>query len=149
MIAQDLKTEAGQRDHYSAVKARLNAKRAADGAAERLAAIKIEREAEEERKRQIAEAVKTAFGTPRKALEARWKQIIAEVADKHQVNPMEILSQRREKYIILARHEAVWRIRNETPLSFPQIGVRMNRDHSTLIHSVKMHEKRIAAGEAK
>jgi chromosomal replication initiation ATPase DnaA len=37
----------------------------------------------------------------------------------------------------------MYRLRTETGLSFPQIGLRLGgRDHSTVIHGVKTHCKR-------
>lgn len=76
-------------------------------------------------------------GKPRKNA----RQIIIEVAREFDVTVHDILSIRRNSSIVHARHEAVWRIKNETMLSFPQMGKIMKRDHSSLVHAYhKMKE---------
>lgn len=71
------------------------------------------------------------------------RDIIAEVAEEYQVTIKDILSIRRNNDIVEARHECVWRIKNETMLSFPQMGKIMNRDHSSLVHAYhKMRDRK-------
>lgn len=73
-----------------------------------------------------------------------WKRIALEVCVKHQIGFNEIISHRRDKYVVAARQEAMWRCKNETPMSYPEIGRRFGgRDHTTAIHSFKAHEKRM------
>jgi hypothetical protein len=73
-----------------------------------------------------------------------WKTIIREVAAKHGVEIREMLSQRRGRPVVAARHEAVYRMRYETTMSLPQIGRRMGgRDHSTVLHGIRSHECRL------
>lgn len=79
----------------------------------------------------------------------RWRKIIAEVAEKHHVSIQDITSRRRDHPSVLARQEAAWRIRHETPLSLPNIGKRLGGlDHTTILYSVRKHQSRIDAGEA-
>lgn len=74
----------------------------------------------------------------------KWKQIALDVGKKHGVKLNEITSIRRARYIVLARDEALWRCRNETSLSFPQIGRLFGgRDHSTILVAIRRHEKRM------
>lgn len=70
--------------------------------------------------------------------------IMAEVCAKHRIRPAELLSPRRNKAFVLARHEAMYLAHRVCGYSFPQIGIAMNRDHSTVIHAVRAHEKRMA-----
>lgn len=71
--------------------------------------------------------------------------IIAEVAQKHGVSYDELISDRRQKRMIAPRFEAYWRCARETPASYPQIGRAFgNRDHTTILHGVRRHEKRLA-----
>lgn len=71
------------------------------------------------------------------------REIIVEVAEEYQVTVKDILSIRRNNNIVEARHECVWRIKNETMLSFPQMGKIMNRDHSSLVHAYhKMRDRK-------
>ena len=74
----------------------------------------------------------------------RWKFIIREVCEKHGIKLNEIMSVRRPTKITTARHEAFYRLKNETSMSYPQIGRVMGGfDHTTVLHGVKMHEKRM------
>lgn len=77
------------------------------------------------------------------------KEIIREVAAKHKLSVTEILSFRRTRHIVSARHEAIWRCKMETTNSLPAIGRAFGGfDHTTVLHAIRMHEKRMreAAG---
>jgi hypothetical protein len=73
-----------------------------------------------------------------------WKRITLEVCEKHQVGFNEIVSPRRDRAVVAARFEAMWRMTKETTMSLPAIGRRFSRDHTSVIHAVREHEKRIA-----
>jgi chromosomal replication initiator protein len=74
--------------------------------------------------------------------------IIAEVAHKHRISVIEIKSRRHEHRIVLARHEAFWRCRNETFFSLPQIGRAFGGfDHTTVLNGCRQHEKRMKEAE--
>lgn len=76
------------------------------------------------------------------------REIIEETAAKHGVSIVDIKSRRRARHLVLARHEAMWRARHETPHSYPLIGRWMGgRDHTTVIHGVNKHQSRIDSGE--
>jgi chromosomal replication initiation ATPase DnaA len=78
----------------------------------------------------------------------RIHEIISEVAKRHGVTPIAIISDRRNTKLVAARHEAMWRARNETTYSLPRIGRAFRRDHTTVLHGVAKHEKRIAANSS-
>ena len=70
-----------------------------------------------------------------------WMDIIREVCAKHGVTKAELLSIRRARNIVAARHEAMWRMSKETSMSLPAIGRRMgDRDHTTVLHGIRRHE---------
>ncbi len=48
---------------------------------------------------------------------------------------------RKPSPAILARFEAMYRLRHEVGLSYHRIGQIMNRDHSTVIHGVQRYKK--------
>jgi chromosomal replication initiation ATPase DnaA len=74
--------------------------------------------------------------------------ILHQVAHKHGVTVLDIKSPRRFQNIVNARQEAFYRARHETALSLPQIGMLMgNKDHTTVLHGVKAHTKRMEAGK--
>lgn len=76
-----------------------------------------------------------------------WKRIILQVCNRHGITYTEIISPRREVRLVRARHEAMWRLKNETAMSFPAIGRRFDRDHTTVLHAVRVHEERMLKGE--
>lgn len=76
----------------------------------------------------------------------RWKVIIAEVCEKHGIDWIELVSDRRPAATVLARHEAMYRMRHETTMSLPAIGRKLGgRDHSSVFHGIRRHEERLAA----
>jgi len=76
-------------------------------------------------------------------------RIMHEVSAKHELTIHELRSNRRDRLLVAARNEAMWRMKRETSLSLPAIGHKMGgRDHTTVLHGIRRHEARIAAGEA-
>lgn len=74
-----------------------------------------------------------------------WKAIIRQVSEKHKVPLADIMSARRNKYIVAARYEAMYRLRYETTMSYPEIGRRVGgRDHTTVLYGVRKHELLLA-----
>jgi hypothetical protein len=74
--------------------------------------------------------------------------ILREVAEKHGLEVRDLLGPWRKLEIARARHEAVYRMREETSLSFPAIGRLMGgRDHTTAINSHKKFKALLAKGE--
>lgn len=78
--------------------------------------------------------------------------IIIAVAAERGVKPYEILGQSRIRPIAQARQEVMWRLRQITTSdgapkhSFPAIAKAMGGlDHTTVLHAVKAHAKRLAA----
>lgn len=95
----------------------------------------------------IIAAYRKSFDTelPAEFFEPREKrttivQIVEEVCAKHGITRTALLSKRRHRDLVLARHEAMWRAREETTLSFPQIGAALQRDHSSCIWGARKHE---------
>lgn len=55
--------------------------------------------------------------------------------------PIELVTgKRRSRRVIVARMSAIYVIRQSTDLSYPEIGRIFNRDHTTVMHSVKRVE---------
>ena len=70
-------------------------------------------------------------------------KIISIVSAKYGVSAADILGQKRNKDIMLARHVCIYIIRSQTDMSYPSIGRLFNRDHSTIMSSINTIEKRI------
>jgi len=67
------------------------------------------------------------------------KQLVAREAE---VAVIDLVSFRRQRRVVDARHVAMWLMRRYTPLSFPQIARVLERhDHSTVMHGVRKVEE--------
>lgn len=74
------------------------------------------------------------------------RQIAEEVCAARGISMIDFMSQRRTAAVARARQEAYWRARHETMASLPKIGLAYGgRDHSTIIHGIKAHERRMGA----
>lgn len=63
------------------------------------------------------------------------------VAFKFSVSVADLVSERREKPIIMPRQIAIYLVRKLTPMSLVEIGRRFgHRDHATILHSVRKIE---------
>lgn len=70
-------------------------------------------------------------------------RIQQEVAYHYGLDPMEMISHRRTKAIACARQVAMYLARHMTTQSFPDIGRRFQRDHTTVIHGVNEIERKL------
>lgn len=70
-------------------------------------------------------------------------EIAEEVADKYGVTVQQLKGEGQGRWISHPRQEAMWRMRKETPNSTTKIGQFFGRDHTTVIHAVKAHERRL------
>ncbi len=75
-----------------------------------------------------------------------WLEIIDQVCAKHGLTRGELLSSRRSKSLVAARHEAMYRMGKETSMSLPAIGRRMGgKDHTTVLHGIRKHAAKLEA----
>lgn len=88
-----------------------------------------------------------AFGPGKEPKPFSSAEILRQVAWKHHSNVAEIISPVRSKVVVLARHEAMYRLRTERHLSWGQIGKMMNRDHTTALHGYRVHKARLGGGQ--
>ena len=70
--------------------------------------------------------------------------IIARVADYYNITPEEITGKGKTRNVSDARQMAIFLTRKLTGLTLEKIGTILNRDHSTVLHSIKMMEKNLA-----
>lgn len=71
-----------------------------------------------------------------------WKILAKEICDQHGADFDEVCGDRRFQPLVLIRQEIFYRIRVELGMSYPEIGKRFNRDHTTIMHGVRRHAKR-------
>jgi chromosomal replication initiation ATPase DnaA len=65
------------------------------------------------------------------------QRIIFDVAEKHGISTVTMLSPCRDRAFVNAREEAYRRLRDELGYSYPKIARIFNRDHSTVVHACK------------
>lgn len=66
-----------------------------------------------------------------------WRFLLALAALRHGIHTQDILGLNRTKPVARARHEAAWLIAFHTTHSLARIGRYMQRDHTTIINSLK------------
>lgn len=74
--------------------------------------------------------------------------IVLAVSVKYGVSPQDILGDTRRAAVVFPRHVAMYLCRKLTPLSFPFIAQRFNRDHSTIVFAWQKIDARICADPA-
>lgn len=79
------------------------------------------------------------------ATPATARAIVKDVAQRTGVPVEEIFGRTRTGDVALARHEAIWRIKKATDWSLPRIGRMFNRDHTTVLNSIRRMEAQTAA----
>ena len=67
--------------------------------------------------------------------------IIARIADYYNITPEEVVGKGKTTNVVNARQMAIYLIRKLTGLTLEQIGEAMNRDHSTVLHSIRKVEE--------
>jgi len=65
------------------------------------------------------------------------EEIIQTVADFYNIKVSDLKGSRRLKRIVRPRHVAMWLVRDQTELSFPEMGRVFGRDHATVQHACK------------
>ncbi len=70
-------------------------------------------------------------------------KIFDAVSEKYGVSKEDIYGTHRTKEIATARHVTIYLLRNLTDMSFPNIGRMFNRDHSTIMNSIDVVERRL------
>jgi len=72
-------------------------------------------------------------------------EVIRETAAKHRISVADLIGQSRERKYVRPRQEAMYQVFVKCPhISYPEAGRRMGgRDHTTVLHGVKAHAKRL------
>lgn len=77
-----------------------------------------------------------------------FEQIIAAVSKFYNIPRIHIVSHRRTWDVVKPRQVAMYLGREITELSFPMIGARMGRDHTTVLHGASKIAEEIASGDS-
>lgn len=140
-MSVDLSTYEGQTAHYAAVKARLGA------VPQRRAVSRPMPEVKPPRPLSIVlscEEVKLPALIGAKL--PPWKAILLEVAGSHGLAAEQIISAIRTNRVVLARQEYCYRLREELCLTWKQIGRRIGRDHTSVMHAWRRHAQFLKTG---
>ena len=73
-----------------------------------------------------------------------WEIELELIAQKHSVPLAALREKGRSKLLVAARKDCYRYLRDQREWSLPQIGKYFNRDHSTIIHSLRSDEDREA-----
>jgi chromosomal replication initiator protein len=80
-------------------------------------------------------------------LRTSWKVVAQEVAGRHGVSLEELIGPSRLRVIAHARQEAFFVLYESGRATTPQIGRWFGgRDHTTVIHGIRAHKRRLEAG---
>lgn len=74
-------------------------------------------------------------------------EIIRSVAIAHGLATHDIIGFSRERSIVVARHEAMAKVRADRQLSYPAIGRIFHRTHDTVLRGIRQHYRRAAMAE--
>jgi hypothetical protein len=72
-----------------------------------------------------------------------WKVIMREVCKARNVSYEDLVGPQRWRHLIGPRHECMYRLYTEANFSYERIGVIFGRDHTTAMHAVRAHRKRL------
>ena len=77
-----------------------------------------------------------------------FEKIVDTVANFYNIKLEEILSEKRNREIVLPRQIAMYLLRQELQYSYPQIASKINKkDHTTIMHGCLKIEKQIKNGD--
>lgn len=136
----EFKTSEELLNHYAAVKARINKSRApieaVDQVEEEVVCAPVELPDDTELDRVLEELANVPAVFP--TLMAR--RIVADTALEFGVSVESISGEARMKCFVEARKKVCWRLSRELGWSLPRIGRWVNRDHTTVLHAVRMYD---------
>lgn len=76
-------------------------------------------------------------------------QIVAQCAKEYGCTVADIFGPRKPTNIAMARRKAAYLLVQRKRTSIADVGRYLRRDHTTILHAVKMYEKALARGEGK
>lgn len=135
----DLSSSIGQASHYRMVRARLRGNPEPSEQTVRLAP-----RPKPPRARDYIFVQLDPLDASPTLLRLRWRDIVCEVCAKHGVSVLDVMGSYRDRRIVHARQEAMYRLRHETTMSYPEIGRRLgDKDHTTVMHGEAKHAERM------
>lgn len=71
--------------------------------------------------------------------------VIRETCDYYQIRPKHALSNRHEPEVVRCRHVIAYILYDITSMTNPQIGVRLSRDPTTILHAIRKIKNELPA----
>lgn len=104
---------------------------------------------EEEQKRSAVAIVKPRLVLDKNAKPEQWippwRRSALAICAKHGVEWSDIMKQNRVGKIVRARQEICWDLVVNFHMSFYGAGIKLDRDHTTVLHAVERHKKLLEA----
>jgi chromosomal replication initiation ATPase DnaA len=117
-------------------RAAIKSAKEAERKAKALAQVEAQQRAQEAAARRVAQLIQTTHDEIR--MRPSGRAIAEAVAASYGYTFHELLSHRREKRAVTARHEAIAAVARARPdMSYPAIGRLFGRDHTSIIHALK------------
>ena len=96
--------------------------------------------------KEVKNILNTYLSTPYKKTSPQ--TILKSVADFYNISLVDLVKRSRKKEIVRPRQIAMFLLREETKLSFPEIGQKLGgRDHSTVIHACEKIKNEVSVDE--
>lgn len=73
-----------------------------------------------------------------------WQQIVNEAAAAYRVSPAAVMAPQSSRVAAAARQEVMYRLANETQATLMAISRALGRDHTTVLHGIRAHAKRMS-----
>lgn len=70
------------------------------------------------------------------------RQIVAAASTVFKVSEADILGETRKSSVVRARHAVMYLLRMDLGMSLPEIGERLNRDHTSVLHGYRKVERK-------
>jgi chromosomal replication initiation ATPase DnaA len=71
------------------------------------------------------------------------EEILYQVIEETGLTQEQLFGQAKVTELVKARHYLFWRLYRETTMSLGGVGKYVNRDHTVVLHGVRIHEKRM------
>ena len=69
-----------------------------------------------------------------------YREILNAVCEHYGYTIKQLISRKRQKTLVEARHIAIYMCRSYINMSYNEIGDIFNRDHSTIVHALHKHK---------
>lgn len=71
----------------------------------------------------------------------RFQRIIMSVAEHFQISTRLMMSKSRQRELVLARNMCMYIMKNYFNMTLKEVGKAFNRDHTTVIHAIRMFQQ--------